>query len=324
MYNPIKQLPEDLKPSVPVTASELPLIKYIRKHFSKERKEIKVGIGDDAMVFKNGIVVSTDSFAESVHFDWRYFSKFALGYRTMAGSLSDLAAMAAKPICALISLYLPKTTTGKDIAELYKGFYAIGKRFKLDISGGDIIESPFWGVTITVIGYTKKPLLRCGARPGQSLYVTNYLGLAEVGRLVLLKNLSRKKFPEAVRQHLLPMPRVEEAYKIRKYATSCIDTSDGLSTDASHLSEESGVKVIIDAARIKLHPEVAKFCGLKKIDPLKFVLSAGEDFELLFTAGTVPSRISFQIGRIEKGKGLFLQTKRGLQFIKPSGYEHLK
>jgi len=63
---------------------------------------------------------------------------------------------------------------------------------------------------------------------------------------------------------------------------------------------------------------------LKKIDPLKFVLSAGEDFELLFTAGTVPSRISFQIGRIEKGKGLFLQTKRGLQFIKPSGYEHLK
>lgn len=130
-------------------ASELQLIDYIRKRFPRKRGLVKIGIGDDAMVMKNGMVVSTDSFAEGVHFNFKYFKIYDLGYRAMAGSLSDLAAMAAKPVCALISLYLPKKTTQDEIAKLYDGFYAAGRDFRLEISGGDIIESPFWGVTIT-------------------------------------------------------------------------------------------------------------------------------------------------------------------------------
>ncbi|HEX7319585.1 MAG TPA: thiamine-phosphate kinase [bacterium] len=308
-------------------ASELQLIDYIRKRFPHKRHEVRISIGDDAMVMKNGTVVSTDSFAEGVHFDLRYFTKYDLGYRTMAGSLSDLAAMAAKPVCALVSLYLPKNTTRGEIAELYKGFYAAGRNFRLEISGGDIIESPFWGVTITVIGITKKPLLRSGAKPGQVLSATNFLGLAEVGRLALLNHLNKREFPKAVEKHLYPRPRISESLKLKRFATACIDTSDGLSTDAFHISEESKVKVVIEPCMLPVHPEVALYCRWRKIDPVKFILSAGEDFELLFTADKVPVNIGFsvnRVGRIEKGRGLFIQTNRGLRPIRPSGFEHLK
>jgi thiamine-monophosphate kinase len=307
-------------------ASELQLIDYIRKRFPHKRGLVRVGIGDDAMVMQNNTVVSTDSFAESVHFDFKYFTKYSLGYRAMAASLSDLAAMAAKPVCALVSLYLPKRTTLDEIADLYDGFRAVVRDFRLGISGGDIIESPFWGVTITVIGITKKPLLRSGARPGQVLLATNFLGLAEVGRLVLLHRLNKREFPKAVEKHLYPQARISESLKLKRFATACIDISDGLSTDAFHISEESRVKVVIEPDILPVHPEVALFCHRKKIDPVKFILSAGEDFELLFTADAKPSNTGFpvnRVGRIEKGRGLFIQTSRGLRSLKPSGYEHL-
>lgn len=306
---------------------ELALIKFIRKNFPRRRFEILKGIGDDAMVFKNGMVISTDSFVEGKHFDFKYFSRFVMGYRTMAASLSDLAAMAATPTCALISLYLPRNVTKNDITQVYDGFKKIGSKYNLDISGGDIIESPFWGVTITVIGFAKKPLLRAGAKPGQSFYVTNFLGLAEVGRLVLASSFSGKKYKHAINKHLMPKPRIFEALKIKRYATAGIDTSDGLSTDSFHLSEESKVKIVIDADAIPVHPEVERFCYIKKIDPIKFILSSGEDFELLFTAGDLP-KISgmkiFKIGRILKGKGIYLSAKGKLSRIRPSGYEHLR
>ncbi len=304
---------------------ELALIEYIRKRFHKKNRDISIGIGDDAMVLKNGTVISTDSFVEGVHFEFKYFSKFALGYRVMCASLSDLAAMSAKPICALISLYLPSKVKSSDIKDLYRGFSRVSEKFQCDISGGDIIESPFWGLTITVIGKTKKPLLRSGAKPGDYLYTTGYLGLAETGRIVLSEGYKKNLFPQSIKRHLYPEPRIYEVLKIRKFANGCIDTSDGLSTDAFHLGTESKVKVIID--NIPIHPEVELLCKLKGLSPVEFILSAGEDFELLITGKeikNIPEVKIFRIGRITKGKGIFILLNRKLKKISPSGYEHLK
>ncbi len=304
---------------------ELSLIKYIRKKFPQTRYEIAKGIGDDAMVLKNGTVISTDSFVEGIHFDFKYFSKFALGFRTMGASLSDLAAMAAKPVCALISLYLTPKIKDSDIKDLYKGFYKICNKFQCDISGGDIIESPFCGITITVIGKTKKPLLRSGARPGDYLYTTGYLGLAETGRIILSEGYKKSLFPESIKRHLYPEPRIYEALKLRQYLNAGIDTSDGLSTDAFHLAEESGVKVIIE--NIPVHPEVRLLCKLKNISPVKFILSSGEDFELLITGKRLTNLTNiklFRIGRLQRGKGVYILSGKKLKRIYPTGYEHLK
>jgi len=306
---------------------ELSIIRFIRGRFPTKRKEILKGIGDDAMVFKNGYIVSTDSFFEKVHFDLNYFSMFALGYHCMAASLSDLAAMSASPICALVSLSLTKKIGMKEIGELYRGFEKITTKYKTDISGGDIVASATFGMTITVIGNTKTPLMRGGAKPDQSIFVTNFLGLAEAGRIVLKENLPKNEYPDAINKHLFPEPRIFEARAIRKFITSGIDTSDGLSTDAIHLAEESNVKIIIDAEHIPIHSEVGKLCSIKKIDPLQFILSSGEDFELLCTAWQLPKIPNikvFKIGRVLKGSGLYISSRGRLKLLEPIGYEHLR
>lgn len=305
---------------------ELAIIQYLQKRFPKRRREVVKGIGDDAMVFRDGYVVSTDSFFEKTHFDLEYFSFFALGCHTMAASLSDLAAMGALPISALVSLCVSKNIGMRAIREVYDGFEEVTRKYTCDISGGDIVRCQTFGMTITVVGRTRKPLLRSGARPGNYLYLTNFLGLAEAGRLVLKAKAPRNEYPDAIKKHLYPEPRINEALSLRNFATSCIDISDGLSTDAYHLADESRVKVVIDAEHIPIHPEVGRLCGVQKKDPTRFILSSGEDFELLFTASGLPTVRGmkiFRIGRIMKGKGLYLSVHGKLQRIEPSGYEHL-
>lgn len=305
---------------------ELEVIRYLRKRFPKRRSEVLRGIGDDAMVLQNGYVVSTDSFFEKTHFDLAYFSFYALGYHTMAASLSDLAAMCASPICVLVSLCVSKKIGMKAIRELYDGFDEVVRKYKCDIVGGDIIKCQTFGMTITVVGQTRKPLLRSGAVPGNSLYIINFLGLAEAGRIALTEKLLATQYPDSIKKHLYPEPRIKEAFLIKKYATACIDVSDGLSTDAYHLAEESNVKIVIDSEHIPVHAEVGKLCGIQGRDPTRFILSSGEDFELLFTAARVP-RIRgvkvFRIGRVMKGRGLFLSSEGRLQRLEPSGYEHM-
>lgn len=306
--------------------SELEIIEFIRKNTPLTRKEIIKGIGDDAMILRNGYVLSTDSFFEHVHFDRAYFNMDAVGYHTMAASLSDLAAMGSRPVCALVSLHLTHNITLKEIRVLYEGFQKLANRYKFDIAGGDVVAGPGFGLTITVLGRARRPLERSGACSGQGLYVTEFLGLAEVGRHVMQEQLSQRDFQDSIKKHLYPEPRLKEAVKIRKFASACIDTSDGLSTDAMHLVQESNVKIIIEAEHIPIHSEVGEYCNVRHIDPLDFILSSGEDFELLFTATNVPRLTGlkiFRIGRIEKGKGLYLLTHGSLRSLFSSGYEHL-
>jgi thiamine-monophosphate kinase len=306
--------------------AERKIIAHIRKRFPKRRKELIEGIGDDAAVFRNGFVISTDSFFDTVHFDMSYFTFYALGYHCLGASLSDLAAMAALPICAFVSLHLTKTISMKEIDELHKGFRKVAGPLRCDIAGGDIVTSPVFGISITVVGRGRKVLFRSGARPGSALFVTNFLGLAEVGRRVLRGAVPRKDYPVAIAKHLFPAPRIQEAQLLKRCAQSCIDVSDGLSTDAFHLAEESDVKIVIDAEHVPIHSEVGEYCSKKRIEPLDFILASGEDFELLFTAAQVPKIAGikvFRIGRVMKGNGLFLCSRGKEKRIEPTGYEHL-
>jgi len=306
--------------------TEQSIIDYIRKRFPKRRKELVEGIGDDAAVFRNGFVISTDSFFENVHFAMSYFTYYAVGYHCLGASLSDLAAMAASPICAFISLHLTKSISMKEIDQLHKGFRKVADPFRCDLAGGDIVTSTAFGISITVVGRSRRVLFRSGARPGSGLFVTNFLGLAEVGRRVLHEGLPRKDYPVSIAKHLFPAPRIQEAQGIKRYAESCIDVSDGLSTDTFHLAEESRVRITIDAEHVPIHSEVGEYCSKKKIEPLDFILASGEDFELLFTAKHVPRLAGvkiFRIGQVTKGSGLFLSARGKEKRIEPTGYEHL-
>jgi len=303
-------------------------------------KEIKIGIGDDCAVFNDGTIITTDAYIEDIHFSLDYFSLFDIGQRVACGTLSDIGAMAGKPIALFVSALFPSNMTDTQIKELYSGMLSISNRFNCEISGGDIVAYPKLGLILTAIGKSKVPKLRSTARPGDCLYITGYCGLAETGRLVLKNKLSRNMFRESVKRHICPVPRINEALKLSKYINAMIDTSDGLSTDAFHISQESKVRIKIFAGKLPIHQETQQLINRLENRSIRaqtkvcdyqtksFAVNNGEDYELLFTSKyeNLPQEILgtkvTKIGRIEKGRGIFLiQNEKEIPLL-PKGYDH--
>ncbi|MEO0005152.1 MAG: thiamine-phosphate kinase [candidate division WOR-3 bacterium] len=312
--------------------NEAQLIALIKRTV-KERGHLKVGIGDDACVLSDGkTVFTTDAYAQGVHFDLRYMDYFEIGSRCACACLSDVVAMGAEPLVLLVSLCLPHETKFSKIKSLYQGMEKVCRKLGGEIGGGDIIASDRLVLSLSALGRTDKPLLRCGARPGDFVYLTGYAGLAETGRILLaqkrrsLCSISGAK--EAIARHLFPLPRIEVMRQLKGQMGALIDTSDGLATDARHIAEMSNVRIIIHPEKIPMHKATVKICQLLDKNPFRFCLTAGEDYELLFTTKEkMPSRIAnipvSVIGRVERGRGLYYEEKGVIRAIKEHGYDHL-
>ncbi len=297
---------------------------HIPSHF------VEVGIGDDASVLKDGTIITTDAYIEDIHFSLEYFSFYEIGQRVVCGTLSDISAMAGKPIAIFVSALLPSRLEQKQLKELYSGMQSITNKFSCEIAGGDIVAYPKLGLILTAIGKTKNPKLRSTAKPDEYLYITGYCGLSETGRLVLKNKLPQKNFMQSIKRHLCPMPRINEAIKLKKYINALIDTSDGLSTDAFHLAQESKVKIKIFPNKIPIHPETKRYFLGNMNRMLDIALNGGEDYELLFTSAykNLPLKILgtkiTQIGIIEKGKGVYLAQQNKEITLPPKGYNHFR
>jgi thiamine-monophosphate kinase len=270
---------------------EAQLIKLVHRALPSKGPGLSVGIGDDAAVLRlkagKEWVVTTDAFLENVHFLRAIHSPEAAGYKALARATSDIAAMGARARYFFMTVGLPDSCTGAWLNGFLKGMGRAARRFGLALAGGDTTKYPLFTASLTVLGEIKKgeAILRSGARPGDLLCVSGRLGEAELGlRLVLRKLHKRKRWSSLLKKHFCPEPRlaVGEWLAARRWATSMIDTSDGLSTDLGHLCEASGVGAVVWAPKIpavKIPPEFLRL-GL---DPLQLALDGGEDYELLFT-----------------------------------------
>lgn len=317
---------------------EIKTIEYLRhliEAFIKRNRKnqfVKVGIGDDAAVLKDGIVVSTDAYLEGVHFSLAYYDWYDVGQKVACATLSDIAAMAARPLAIFVSALLPPNINKTILKEIYSGILNITTQYDCLISGGDIVAHSSLGFILTVIGKGKQAKLRSMAKPGDLLYITGHCGLAETGRLVLKNNYRQRDYPFAIKRHLCPLPRIKETVMLSRYIHACIDTSDGLSTDAFHLASMSNVKIKIFAEQIPIHHETLKYhkkhCTAESL--LDFVLNSGEDYEVLFTSRKelLPSAIGntrlTKIGVIEHGHGVYLIRDNRMLKLTPQGYDHLK
>ena len=247
-------------------ASEGHLIESIRKRFGSvpgmpvAKDGLRVGIGDDAAVLRPSAgsdwVVTTDSFLENVHFLRKVYEPFAVGFKALARATSDVAAMGARPRYFFLTLGLPETCTGKWFDEFTKGMARAAGRFGLILAGGDTTKFPEIIVTLTVLGDAKRAraILRSGAKPGDLLCVSGRLGEAELGLRLILRNArNQKRWPALVKKHFYPEPRLAlgEWLAAHHYATSMIDTSDGLSTDLSHICKASGVGARVWAEKFR-------------------------------------------------------------------------
>jgi thiamine-monophosphate kinase len=319
---------------------ELALLKRIRQRASYyNNRTLRLGIGDDCAILQlkpgEELAVTTDLSISGQHFRLDWHPPEVIGHRSLARGLSDIAAMGAQPIAAFLSLGLPRELTVPSwIDRFLDGFFSLANRNKVPLAGGDLAESPLAVADIVLLGAAPKgeALRRSGARPGDKLYVTGVLGGASAGLDVLRKRAGRVSAPkikakdrEPAAPHLWPEPRIVQGLWLRGrgQATAAIDLSDGLSTDLSHLCQESGVAAEVEVEALPVAREAT----------LHQALHGGEDYELLFTAkpgAKIPSSIAgvpiTQIGRIVKRRRgqprVFQIGPSGREPLKRSGWEH--
>jgi thiamine-monophosphate kinase len=257
-------------------------------------------IGDDAAAFviPSGdlTLVTTDLLVERVHFLRNATTPFNLGHKTMAVNLSDIAAMGGVPREAFISTAIPEGCAVEYLDELYEGMKKLAARHDVNILGGDTTSSMADLVlNVTVIGHVARDeaLYRSGARPGDAVCVTGTVGDSRAGLHFVLEGGQPPDGPMRTLfdAHILPRPHLEEGQFLAstKAATAALDVSDGLSSDLSHIIEESGVGIRLHADRIPISAALREFCARLNRDPIRFALSGGEDYVLAVTVA--PDRL---------------------------------
>ncbi|MFQ5690245.1 MAG: thiamine-phosphate kinase [Gemmatimonadota bacterium] len=299
---------------------------------------ILVPPGDDAGVIRlapeMSLVVSTDLSVEDVHFRRAWSTWEVFGYRAVATALSDLAAMGAQPIGALVSVALPPELSSEVVVSLGHGLGECLRAHGACLVGGDLSRSPGPAVLdVTVLGGVEVPVTRAGARPGDELWVTGQLGAAAEAVFELRSGL--EPAPEVRRALERPVPRVAEARWLaaRLDIHAMIDVSDGLAGDARHLATASGVRVTVRLAALPLAPCLDGYAGREVA--LRLGLAGGEDYELLFAAapGAVEAwhrafEAEFelpltQIGDVTAGHGMRWVSEDGSDAeIGLAGYDH--
>jgi len=304
--------------------AEFDLIALIRDRCAVAREDVRLGIGDDAALLAvpagQLLAVSTDTLVAGVHFPLATHA-YDVGWKALAVNLSDLAAMGATPAWATLALTLPQADS-RWAGQFADGFAALAGEFKLALVGGDTTQGPL-SITVTVHGFVPADgaLLRSGARVGDGVFVTGTPGDAAAGLHCLdhaaADAAELPSAPAGLREALIerlnrPVPRVAQGLALRGHATACIDVSDGLVADLTHICAASGVGAQIDAD--SLPPSSALLSLFDTATRRAFQLNGGDDYELCFTASDERASTllgdlartgcgATRIGRIVAGRG---------------------
>ena len=233
------------------------------------------GIGDDAAVITvprgDSLVASVDSLVEGKHFGPGWLTSREIGRRAIIAALSDLAAMAARPLGVLVAMVVPEAWR-PELDSLTDGLADGVSAANTYVLGGNLSDGSELSITTTVLGSAFAPLARSGARVGDHVYVTGRLGAPRAA----LERLSRGESPGPFRERFAnPASRLEEArWLAERGATAAIDISDGLLADLRHLSAASDARIELDAPRVPCFPDLS----------VETALSSGEEYELVVTA----------------------------------------
>ncbi len=309
---------------LPPLRGEFSLIESLCRRI-KLSDRTRLGIGDDAAWLADpgsDLVFASDLLLEGRHFLLAEHGGEAVGRKALGVNLSDLAAMAARPLAATVSVALPRSDPASIAGDLQTGLVAMADRFDIDLVGGDTNawDGPLV-INVAVLGRptSKGPVLRAGARPGDVIAVTGPLGGSLRGR------------------HLSPEPRIAEALAIHEAVPihAMIDLSDGLASDLIHIlraGDDLGAE--LDAEAIPIHDDARFMATRDDRTPLAHALEDGEDFELCLTLdpddaqrflAMPPSGVQLHsIGRVTSGGGVWLRQPNGRPArLGSGGFDHL-
>ena len=283
------------------------LIEALFARHSADGEGVLIGPGDDAAMVRcpNGeeLLITTDTLNEGVHFPLGA-SAHSIGHRALAVSLSDLAAMAARPLWAVVTLSVPSANE-KWLKEFADGLYELANRFGVRVVGGDFARGPL-NVTVTAHGSAKSAAVmrRNGANAGDAIWVSGSLGDAAAGLTLLNPPRERAHPPPWERGHpalaksktpslpgpeaetlihrfFYPQPRVELGRKLAAIATACMDLSDGLLLDLPRLLRKCQLGARLMAEQVPLSNELRAVADPE--EALTLCLTGGDDYELCFT-----------------------------------------
>jgi thiamine-monophosphate kinase len=259
----------------------------IRRHFTRATRHTDLAVGDDAALLtpRAGmqLVVSTDMLVAGNHF-LPDADPEALGWKTLAVNVSDIAAMGAEPRWAWLALALPQADEGW-LTAFARGLFACADAFSVDLAGGDTTRGPL-DLCVTLMGEVPAgtAVTRSGARAGDDVWITGWPGRAALGLAHLRGEVTLAVDAAAVCLDALhrPQPRVAAGLALRGIASAMLDVSDGLLGDLRHILECSGVGAILMADALPFAPLHAT--GATPAATRRCLLTGGDDYELLFTA----------------------------------------
>jgi thiamine-monophosphate kinase len=265
--------------------------------------------------------------------------------KSLAVNLSDLAAMGAVPSYALLGLALPPWAL-EQVDEMLTAYAEAAREWSIEIIGGDFSRAEKLTISVTAVGrIVSRPLLRSGAKPGDRIFLSRPIGGAGAGLAILQRRAKgeepstpahhpyvESEFMEsAIRRHVDPEPELVLGAALARLpeVTSCIDVSDGLSTDLHHLCTSSGCGAEIEKERIPVFPDLPAFAGRFGINVRDVVLHGGEEYALLFTSPLRESEMSvkvgrpvFSIGRITRGPGVTMKEDGVPLPLEARGWDH--
>lgn len=308
----------------------------IKDYFSHppQHSASKLGVGDDAAIShfsgELDIISCVDTLCAGTHFSHDTPAR-CIGHKALAVNLSDIAAMGAKPIQALLALTTPRADEDW-LKEFTAGFMALAREHHLDLIGGDLSQGPL-SITVTLIGTIAcdSSVLRSGATANQDIYVSGYLGEAACA-LAMQKN-KNTDIPQALLAHLqTPTPRLELGQALTSMASSCIDISDGLIADLEKLLHASKLGATLYLDKLLLSSALLKACSLSPARD--YALGGGDDYELCFCAeakhrqniNALSKKLALPISRIGQTTadlGLTIKDHSGKNIeITQKGYRH--
>ena len=303
---------------------EWALIERIREFAGAEG----LGLFDDCAVLEpppGRLLVSTDAMVEGVHFDAALMSWHDVGYRALAGALSDLAASGGeRPARYLVALGLPGEFLVEDAVAIYRGMHLCAERAGAQLAGGDTVEAPVAVLGLTVLAPVERPLLRSGAREGDLVFASGTLGRSARG-LELLR--AGGAGPE-IEAFLHPLPRLALGSALAHLgATACADVSDGLYPELKAIAEASGVGIEVAEGDLPVCDKIPRSLALR------YAYGGGEDYELVFTA---PPDLAADVLRLRaehgpiacigvvrpRAQGLTVRRDGASEPLAASGYTH--
>ncbi|HMK60966.1 MAG TPA: thiamine-phosphate kinase [Dissulfurispiraceae bacterium] len=286
-----------------------------------------IGIGDDAAIIDphgSKIVVTTDMMNEGIHFDLSYTSPFHLGFKLVSVNVSDVMAMGGVAKYLFLDLAFTRDADKEFLSKFYDGVDSAMSLYGVRLLGGDLCSARSDTVlSATVIGETENIVTRAGASPGDKIYLTASTGDSACGLEILrrldyrgranirnfawtsdsrpetdslralglesiesLQNVKWEIAEPLLRRHLMPVAR--DSGSIAPYASAMLDVSDGLFIDLCRICDESGTGAVVYQDQIPISSELREIALSLGQDAFYFVVSGGEDYELLFTSHNFP------------------------------------